>query len=126
MRLLLILILGFLVPVIGYSQYNEYDELFTELDTMPSYKGGEDKLIEFFSLNSTHTYSKERNHEGFVSLNFVVDKEGKVQLPKVLVASSKELEKEVIKIILLTIWNPGIRKGKPVNTSMNVLVNLKK
>jgi len=103
----------------------QFDEVFTQLDTMPTYDGGEEVLLQFFNTNSTLIFSKEKQKGGMVSINFIVNKEGKVYEPKVLFNSSKEMGEEVARLILLTQWNPGIRKGKKVNVSTNIVVNIK-
>lgn len=124
----LIITLFLLIPFIVVSQSNEeiqFDELFTQLDTMPSYNGGEEVLLQFFNTNSTLIFTKEKQKGGMVSINFIVNKEGKVYEPKVLFNSSKEMGEEVARLIVLTQWNPGIRKGKKVNVSTNLVVNIK-
>lgn len=123
----LIITLFLIVPLIGLSQSSEefkFDELFTQLDTMPNYNGGEEALLQFFNTNSTLRFTKEKQKGGMVSINFIVNKEGKVYEPKILFNSSKEMGEEVARLILLTQWNPGIRKGKMVNVSHNLVVNV--
>ncbi len=120
------IIFCFLFPLIGFSQDCsdlQFQELFTEIDTMPSYPGGEAKMLSFFSSNSNFKFIKNRSKERFTSLNFVVTKEGKVCQPKILVAIPENFSEEVLRIIRLTQWNPGIRKGKKVNVLMNILVS---
>lgn len=92
---------------------------------MPEYVGGEEAMLQFFKDNSSYSFTKERNQMKFVSLHFVVGKDGKVYQPKVLVGSSKEIEEEGVRLILLTHWEPGISKGKKVNVMKSYLLNFK-
>jgi hypothetical protein len=102
----------------------KFDELFTQLDTMPTYIGGEEALLQFFNENSSMNFIKEKKYGSLVSINFIVSKEGKVYEPKVLVSTTKEKGDEIKRLILLTHWEPGIRKGKKVNVSHNLVVNV--
>lgn len=123
----LIITLFLIVPLVGLSQSSEefkFDELFTQLDTMPTYVGGEEALLQFFNENSSMKFIKEKKYGSLVSINFIVSKEGKVYEPKVLVSTTKEKGDEVKRLILLTHWEPGIRKGKKVNVSHNLVVNV--
>ena len=101
----------------------QFQELFTEIDSMPYYEGGQNEMLTVFEGNSTYKFNLKRNKESFVSLNFIVDKEGKVHKPKILFSTDKKLGIEVSRLILLTKWQPGIRKGKNVNVSVNLLIN---
>lgn len=124
----LILFFFFLSPIIAFSQSSneiKFDELFTKLDTMPNYNGGEEELIQFFNTNSSLNFTKEKQKGGMVSINFIVSKEGKIYEPKILFNSTKEIGDEVARLILLTKWNPGIRNGKNVNVSKNFIVYIK-
>ncbi|HRN41937.1 MAG TPA: hypothetical protein PK649_07685 [Vicingus sp.] len=123
----LIITLFLIVPLVGLSQSSEelkFDELFTQLDTMPTYVDGEEALLQFFNENSSMKFIKKKKYGSLVSINFIVSKEGKVYEPKVLVSTTKEKGEEVKRLILLTHWEPGIRKGKKVNVSHNLVVNV--
>ena len=123
----LIITLFLITPLVGFSQSSEeikFDELFTQLDTMPTYVGGEEALLQFLNENSSMNFIKEKKYGSLVSINFIVSKEGKVYEPKVLVSTTKEKGEEVKRLILLTHWEPGIRKGKKVNVSYNLVVNV--
>ena len=94
------------------------------MDVKPSFIGGEVELLKFLNNNSTFKFIKKTKGKNFVSLNVVVSKEGKVYNPKVLVSTADGLEEEIIRLISLTIWQPGIRKGKEVNVIRNILVSI--
>ena len=120
-----ILLIGIL-PIIGYTQNTkdfQYEELFTEVDTMPYYTGGELELLKFFNNNSDYKFIKKTKDKSFVSLNIIVSKDGKVYNPKILVSTTDELGDEIIRLISLTTWQPGIRKGEKVNVVRNILIS---
>lgn len=68
----LILFFFFLSPIIAFSQSSneiKFDELFTKLDTMPNYNGGEEELIQFFNTNSSLILlKKSKKGEWFQSI----------------------------------------------------------
>jgi hypothetical protein len=60
----LIITLFLIVPLVGLSQSSEelkFDELFTQLDTMPTYVDGEEALLQFFNENSSMKFIKKKN-----------------------------------------------------------------
>lgn len=123
-----ILILAVFLPLVSFSQ-EEIDfskqELFTSIDSMPYYKGGEEAMLKFINKNSSLQFVEERTKNGFVSISFIVAANGKVYEPKVLVSPTKEIGDEVTRLLKLMNWNSGIRKGKKVNVSISLLLNLK-
>ncbi|MCC5917228.1 MAG: energy transducer TonB [Cryomorphaceae bacterium] len=92
------------------------------VDTMPEFKGGVDSLISFVQQNLKYPERERENKiEGTVVVNFIVDKTGKIQDPKILRSVSKNFDREVIRVVnLMPDWIPGQQNGKKVDVLFNL------
>ena len=100
------------------------EEVFTIVEEMPSFPGGEAAMYKFIQKNITYPeVEKEKELQGTVFLNFVVDKEGKISEIKVLkgVRGGPGLEQEAIRVVkLMPPWKVGKQNGRPVKVSYNM------
>lgn len=126
MRILIVLLIFWLPSVLFSQEQIDFSkqELFTEIDSMPYFEGGNEMVLNFLNNNSYLRFVEDRTKSGFVSINFIVASDGKIYDPKVLYSPTKEIGEEVSRVVKLMIWNAGIRKGKEVNVSTNLLLNL--
>src|ERR1041385_3995170 len=59
-------------------------KIFTVVEEMPSFPGGETKLFEYLSKNTHYpAVAKENGIQGKIYVNFVVDKDGKIKDVKI-------------------------------------------
>lgn len=85
-------------------------------ETAPEFKGGMQELYTFVGNNLK--YPEEammENIQGYVSVNFTIDTNGKVQNVNIPKGVSPSLDKETIRIFsLMPDWTPGTINGKKV------------
>jgi TonB family protein len=104
-------------------------EPFIYVEKMPEFKGGIDSLMSYIKRNLKYPeWEKENKIEGRVFVNFVVDKNGKINDPKILrsVQGSKNFDNEAIRVITsMPDWTPGQQDGKNVDVQFNLPINFK-
>lgn len=96
------------------------------VEKQPEPVGGYEGFYKF--LKNNLKYSKQARRlelEGKVYIEFVVDKTGKVVNARVLKGIGEECDKEALRVVQLTQWNPGKQRGRPVNVKMVVPVQYK-
>ncbi len=98
---------------------------YTTTEVSPGFPGGQKGLEKFFENNIQYPADASDNGvEGLVSINFAVDENGKIYLPKV--TSEKVgygLEQEALRVFnKMPKWTPGKIKGKNVKTRFTLPV----
>ena len=103
------------------------DEVFTSVDKMPSFPGGEAALMMFIRDKITYPEAAEdKNIQGRVVVQFVVDTAGQVGEVKVARSVDPDLDREAVRVVkTLPSFTPGTRLGKPVNVWYTLPVNFK-
>ena len=100
--------------------------IFTIVEQMPSFPGGEAELVKYLQKNINYpAMERENNIVGTVFLTFVVDPEGKISDIKVLrgVSGGPNLEREAIRVIKsMPTWKAGKQNGKAVSVQFNLPV----
>jgi len=101
--------------------------VFTIVETMPVYPGGDNALLEFVSKNVTYPKkAKDAGITGVVYVSYVVNKKGKVTKVKVVRGANKLLNKAALKCIKkVKGYKPGTQKGKPVNVQFTIPIRFK-
>jgi protein TonB len=103
------------------------EQIFTWLEVMPEFPGGDKELINFFADNLSYPeIAKRAGVEGKVVLSFIVDKSGKIKEVEVLKGIGAGCDEEAMRVInSMPNWNPGKQNGKPVITKINIPVVFK-
>jgi TonB family protein len=103
------------------------DPVFTKVDEMPSFKGGDKALSEYIGGNIKYPENARKNKvEGKVFATFVIEKNGEVSTVKVLRGIGAGCDEETIRVIEeMPKWNPGKLNGKPVRVQFNLPVDFK-
>lgn len=85
-------------------------------EIMPQFPGGPDALDAFVKKNlKTPEAAKKQNLKGKVYVQFVVEKDGKVDEVEIRMGKHKLLNDEAIRVVrLMPDWKPGSNKGKKV------------
>ena len=101
------------------------EKVFTIVEQMPEFEGGNEALMNFISKNIVYPRNAVENEiQGTIYLNYVVRYDGSLSNIKMLksVSGGTELNSEAIRILKLTEgkWKPGKQNGKPVNVQMNL------
>jgi len=115
--------------VADVSPVNE--EIFTHVEQMPQFPGGEKALMEFLSKNIKYPeIAQQKGIQGTVVLRFVVDKTGKITNNVTKLRSlDPSCDEEAIRVIkLMPKWKPGKQKGEavPVYYTLPVRFRLQK
>ena len=101
--------------------------LFSDVDTMAIFPGGETGMTEWMSHNITYPgISRKFNIEGTVYCTFVVEKDGSVSDILILQGIDKACNNEVLRLIKKSPrWTPAIKGGEAVRVQFNLPVNFK-
>ncbi len=97
-------------------------EIFLIVEDMPSFPGGEAKMMEFMAKNTKFpTMARENGITGVVIVNFVIDEKGNIQNPTVLRGIGGGCDEEAIRVLkMMPQWSPGKQRGQPVKVSYNL------
>ena len=99
--------------IIGSLTINKVDEL-------PIFPGGEEKLMNYFSLHRCMLNLRYNDSSQEVYVSFIVDKNGKAISPKILRTSYSECNEEAIRLInSMPNWLPAKKDGLPIAFEMN-------
>ena len=103
-------------------------ELFGMIpETMPSFRGGEQKLFEFIGKNVVYPQEAiDAGIEGKVFVEFYIEKDGTVCDAKVLRGIGYGCDEEALRVIgLMPKWSPGKQRGKAVRVRYTLPINFK-
>src|ERR1035437_978780 len=94
------------------------EHIFTVIEQMPQFPGGEEELLNFISTNLVYPASALRDGiQGKVICRFVVTKTGRVESPEVVRSLDPACDKEAIRVLKsLPRFIPGRQNG--VNVSV--------
>lgn len=92
------------------------EEIFTYVEEMPSFPGGEAKLRKFLADNLRYPEQAKRfGVSGRVVVEFIVGKDGKVKDQKIVRGLGYGLDDEALRVAkLMPDWTPGKVGGKAV------------
>lgn len=100
-------------------------EIFQIVEEMPSFPGGEQKLIEYVGKNVKYPQiARESGIKGRVFVSFVVEPDGSVSNVKVLRGIGGGCDEEAMRVVKsMPKWKPGKQRGKAVRVSYMLPVN---
>ena len=103
------------------------EEVFTHVEQMPKFPGGDAELYKFISNNLNYpAMAIENNVEGRVVVQFVVTKDGSIGNVKVVRSVDRDLDNEAIRVCKkLPKFIPGKQNGQPVNVWYTLPVTFK-
>ncbi len=99
------------------------EQVFVVVQTPPELIGGYGALQQKISYPEV---ARQAGIEGRVYLQFIVDKEGKVQDPRVVRGIGGGCDKEAIRVVSQARFRPGLQRGHPVKVrySMPIVFQL--
>jgi TonB family protein len=102
-------------------------EIFTIVEEMPQFPGGDSALMKFISNNIKYpSQAKVNNIQGRVILRFSVNYDGTVSNAEVLRGVDPSLDAEAIRVVnMFPKWQPGKQGGKPVNVWYSIPITFK-
>jgi protein TonB len=110
------------LTVTGIAQ-NEpnIEPVFSDVEDMPQFPGGEDSLQAFIRRNTHFPEElKLNNFKGTAFMNFIISKKGEVKNVKILQGcGSAKLDKEALRLFsIMPEWKPGKDNGQAVTVSL--------
>ena len=102
-------------------------EIFTAVEQMPQFPGGEAALMKFLQSHINYPpMAAENNVQGRVVVQFVIDKTGRVGEVKVVRSVDKDLDKEAVRVCKsLPKFTPGRQNGQAVSVWYTLPVTFK-
>ena len=102
-------------------------EVFTIVEEMPAYPGGDAKLYEYLGKNIKYPQiARESGIQGRVFVNFVVEPDGSVSNVKVMRGIGGGCDEEAVRVIkTMPKWKPGKQRGKAVRVTYTIPVVFK-
>jgi TonB family protein len=93
------------------------DTIYTVVEEMPAFPGGDKALIDFIYSNVKYPdYAKENKIQGKVIVSFCVTDKGTVDYVQLLQGIDSSLDDEALRVVgMLPAWKPGKMKGRDVN-----------
>ena len=115
------------VPVEVEEEEVQEQEIFQIVEEMPSFPGGEAKLMEYVAKNIKYPQiARETGIQGRVFVGFVVEPDGSISNVKLLRGIGGGCDEEAMRVIKsLPKWKPGKQRGKAVRVSYMLPVNFK-
>jgi protein TonB len=103
------------------------EEVFTIVETMPEFPGGQAGLLKYLADNVKYPPAAKANSiQGRVYVTFTVGKDGKVRDVKIIRGVHELLDKEALRVVKsLPRYKPGKQRGKAVSVSFNLPINFK-
>lgn len=105
--------------VLEESEEEDEIQIFTIVEDMPEFPGGNEALLKFLADNIRYPESAKADKvEGRVVLSFVIDKDGSVINIKVIRSINAAIDAEAIRVVKsMPKWTPGKQRGKPVRVN---------
>ncbi len=100
----------------------EEEQIFTIVEEMPSFPGGEAELFKYLGKNIKYPeMANSAGISGVVYVTFVVDKDGKIKDVKVLRGIGGGCDEEAVRVVKnMPAWKPGKQRGKSVTVQYNL------
>lgn len=98
------------------------DEVFTMVETMPKFPGGQAGLLQYLARSIKYPVIAQKSKEqGKVIIQMVIGKDGSLSNIKVLRSVSPSLDAEAIRVVgNMPKWEPGMQKGQPVSVKYTI------
>lgn len=105
----------------------EEAQIFTVVESMPGFPGGEAARIRYLNENIKYPQmARESGIQGRVFVTFVVEKNGAVTDVRVLRGIGGGCDEEAVRVIKnMPNWNAGKQRGKPVRVQFNMPILFK-
>ncbi|WP_455640044.1 TonB family protein [Parabacteroides sp.] len=117
------------VTVVGYGKEsgNTTDQVFTMVEKMPEFPGGNDALIDFIAKTVQYPVSAQQSGiEGRVVCSFIVNKDGSLSEAEVIRGVEPSLDAEALRVIgEMPNWKPGTQRGQAVKVKYTVPVTFR-
>ena len=101
--------------------------IFDEVEQMPSFDGGNEKLMEYITNNLQYpSTAKDNGIQGRVNITFVVEQDGSLSNVKVGTSVDPALDKEAVRLVeSMPKWIPGKKNGETVRVRYNIPISFR-
>ena len=99
------------------QEEEEEEDFFMAVENMPELKGG---LAGLQKKINYPEMARKAGIEGTVSIQFIVNKEGKVEDPRVLRGIGGGCDEEALRVVKQAEFEPGRQRGKPVRVQYSL------
>ena len=103
------------------------EEIFTVVEQMPSFPGGEGELFKYLSTNIKYpAFEADNGITGRCIVTFVVEKDGSITDVRVLrgVSGGPGCDKEALRVVkAMPTWKPGKQNGRSARVQYNLPIN---
>jgi protein TonB len=99
--------------------------IFTIVDNMPVFPGGEQEMMNFLKKNMKYpSLARENEIQGKVYVTFLIDAEGKVKDAKIVRGLGGGLDEEALRVVRsMPTWKPGSQNGRQVRVQFTIPIN---
>lgn len=99
-------------------------EVFVVVEEMPSFPGGDNRLLEFLSRELRYpSLALESKIQGLVVVQFIIDENGNITQPTVTRGIGGGCDEEALRVIKsMPVWKPGKQRGRAVKVRYNLPV----
>ena len=106
------------------TENNNTEEVFSVVDEMPVFSGGDEALFSFLGENITYPkIAADKGIERLVYVSFVIDENGAVQNAEVLKGIGEGCDEEALRVVkAMPNWTAGKLKGENVKVKYTLPV----
>lgn len=117
----------YVAPVQVEEEEESAQQIFTVVEEMPKFPGGDAKLLEFINKGIKYpVIAQENGIQGRVICSFVVNRDGSVVDAEVVRGVDSSLDKEALRVInTMPKWTPGKQRGKAVRVKYTVPITFR-
>jgi TonB family protein len=118
------IVLTVFVYLITLGAFAQSSEVFTTVEKMPEFPGGQTGLQEYLLKNIKYPEEARNNVvEGVSYINFVVSSTGEVTGARVLKGNNEQFNQEALRVInAMPRWQPGMQAGQTVSVQYTLPV----
>lgn len=109
-------------PEGGSVKGENEDEVFTVVEAMPKFPGGQAGLFQYLARSIKYPVIAQKSKEqGRVIIQMIIGKDGSLSNIKVLRSVSPSLDAEAVRVVgNMPKWEPGMQKGQPVSVKYTI------
>ena len=109
-------------PEGGSGKGENEDEVFTVVEAMPKFPGGQAGLFQYLARSIKYPVIAQKSKEqGRVIIQMIIGKDGSLSNIKVLRSVSPSLDAEAVRVVgNMPKWEPGMQKGQPVSVKYTI------
>ncbi len=114
-------------PAVEETDESSENMVFTVVEKMPQFPGGDKELLRFISKNIKYPQdAREEGITGRVVSSFVVTKEGNIRDVEIIRSVSPSIDKEAARIIgSMPKWTPGSQRDRAVDVRYTVPISFR-